>query len=166
MASNFEVEVKVEALEEFVVDTLKGFKSRLDDMERGINEKLNKELSEFRKTTEAEFENKLSVTIKTEMEKVKEEFKEKIPMDVSDESTESTSPKPLIWGYIGRQSTPRKTIPTDVKDIENELLQSELAEIAKTVKYIKAKEFLKPVQLYYVHYWMARNKGVTGKFLK
>lgn len=199
MAEGLDLDNKFQALEEFVVETLSDFNKRLQNIETGIRETITDELSDFKVNTSSEIKESVSMTIQTEIDKLKEDFNDKIPQDllefkhdVSMEIQETVHTEiikakeemqqkmddepcvekgqktfnPIMFQYMNepKSSTPKKAIiPTKICDLQNEALQSALASFETSVKYNKEKNKMRPVQLYYVHYWLSKNKGATGK---
>lgn len=167
MADELNIEWKLAAIEEFVLETLSEFGRRLNRIECQISE----EFSEIKKNVSFEIQNSLSQTeknVEDQLERMKESLVNKIETDIQRTSTPkrsaSASEQPELFVLAKKMRMDKDQIPKTIDDIQDQSLSSELKPFSQSVKYVKEKEKLTPVQLYYVHYWISKKKIITGNY--
>lgn len=149
-----EIDVKLCAVEEFVVETLRGFKRKINEIEVNIKEDIEKlkrdvsaEIKESVKNSEERIVAKMS------------EFKQQV---VADAETFEKSVEEMCSPNPKKQKQMEVEIPVTLEDISNEELCADLKPFSESVKYSK-KDKLTPAQLYFVHYWISKRKNLTGR---
>ena len=138
------------------------FGRRLNRIESQISEEFS-EINKKKKKKNVSFEiqNSLSPTeqnVEDQLERMKESLVKKIETDIQRTSTpkRSASEQPELFVLAKKMRMDKDEIPKTIDDIQDQSLSSELQSFSQSVKYVKEKEKLTPVRLYYVHYWISK----------
>ena len=113
-----DMEIKMEAIEEFVLEALCDFNKRLKQVETGVKEKMKEEISALEESVSLKLNESVSKTVESELGKVKEDlnatFSEgfsEFKLNVSTETQESVT----------------KTVQAEIVKVKEELLQEKNA---------------------------------------